>query len=169
MKKFGMAALLLVCGAAWATDPAIRAFPPKTDMSALPPLGDVWPDTNPYRGNADVVATGRALFNESCAVCHGTDGNPKNQPGPNLLRLHRGCQKVKDAALLKRCLSDVDHYFTKSVRQGKRVLDVQHMPPWDSVLPQEGVWAIKTFIEARIDEVARAKAAKAAEEASAKR
>jgi len=46
---------------------------------------------------------------------------------------------------------------------------VQHMPPWDSVLPQEGVWAIKTFIEARIDEVARAKAAKAAEEASAKR
>lgn len=160
MKRLCMAALLLACATAWAQDLSMQALPPKTDLSGLAPLGDKWLDTNPYRGNAEVVATGRALFNESCAVCHGTDGNPANQPGPNLLRLHRGCQKVDDAELLKRCLSDVDHYFTKSVRHGKRVLDVQHMPPWEGVMSQEGVWAIKSFIEARIDENARAKAAK---------
>lgn len=162
MKRLSTAAMLLLCGAAWATDPSMQALPPKTDTSGLPPLGDTWLDSNPYRGNTAIVSTGRALFNESCAICHGTDGNPKNQPGPNLLRLHRGCQKVEDSALLTRCLSDVDHYFVKSVRGGKRVLDVQHMPPWEGVLPQEAVWAIKTFIEARIDENAREKAARSA-------
>lgn len=150
-----LAALL---GSAHAGDPAMEAHPPKTDISALPPVGDAWKDSNPYRGNAAVVDTGRALYNESCAVCHGTDVNHKNQVGPNLLRLHRGCRKVTEPDLLPRCLSDVDHYFVKTVRNGKRVLDVQHMPPWDKVLPQEAVWAIKTFIEARIDEDARIKA-----------
>ncbi|MCP2938087.1 hypothetical protein NK983_35865, partial [Salmonella enterica subsp. enterica serovar Typhimurium] len=65
---------------------------------------------------------------------------------------------MTEPELMPRCLSDVDHYFVKTVRKGKRVLDVQHMPPWDKVLTQEAVCAIKTFIEARIDEDARIKA-----------
>lgn len=155
MNRLHALALLALCANAFAADPSMQAEKPKTDLTALPALGERWLESNPYRGNPAVIATGRALFNESCALCHGTDGNPKNQPGPNLLRLHRGCQKVSEPDLLKRCLSDVDHYFAKSVRHGKRVLDVQHMPPWEGVMPQEGVWAIKTFIEARIDENTR--------------
>ncbi|WP_018411052.1 c-type cytochrome [Methyloversatilis thermotolerans] len=152
MKRLCATVLLALGASAGAADPSMQAEKPKTDLSALPALGERWLESNPYRDNPAVIATGRALFNESCAICHGMDGNPKNQPGPNLLRLHRGCQKVSESGLLKRCLSDVDHYFVKSVRHGKRVLDVQHMPPWEGVMPQEGVWAIKTFIEARIAE-----------------
>lgn len=142
---------LLTAGPAAAGDPSIEAFPPKTDTSSLPALGTAWQALNPYRGNAAVVDTGRALFNESCAVCHGADANNRNHVGPNLLRLHRGCQKVAEAELLQRCLADVDHYFLKTVRNGKRVLDVRHMPPWEGVMSQESMWAIKTFIEARIE------------------
>lgn len=141
----------------WGGDPSMEALPPKTDTSGLPAIAEGWADINPYRGNATVVPTGRALYNESCAVCHGADLNHRNQVGPNLLRLERGCQKVEDAALRQRCLSDVDHYFVKSVRRGKRVLDVQHMPPWDGVLSPQAVWAIRTFIESRIEEQAKAR------------
>ncbi|WP_018229622.1 c-type cytochrome [Methyloversatilis universalis] len=154
----GLIALTLMAQApSWAGDPSVEALPPKTDTSSLPPIPDGWAELNPYRGNSAVVATGRALYNESCAVCHGPDLNHRNQVGPNLLRLQRGCQKVADAALHQRCMADVDHYFVKSVRRGKRVLDVQHMPPWDGVLTPQAVWAIRSFIESRIDEQARLK------------
>lgn len=158
-KALATLATLTLMGPAvlWAGDPSVEALPPKTDTSSLPPIPEGWADLNPYRGNATVVATGRALYNESCAVCHGPDLNHRNQVGPNLLRLQRGCQKVEDAALHQRCLADVDHYFVKSVRRGKRVLDVQHMPPWDGVLSPPAVWAIRTFIESRIEEQARSR------------
>lgn len=140
-----------------AGDPSVEALPPKTDTSSLPPIAEGWAELNPYRGNRAVVATGRALYNESCAICHGPDLNHRNQVGPNLLRLQRGCQKVTDAALLQRCMADVDHYYLKSVRRGKRVLDVQHMPPWDGVLSPQAVWAIRTFIESRTEEQTQAR------------
>lgn len=148
-------AALLFAGKAAAGDPSIEALPPATDISSLPALGPGWRDVNPYRGDAGVVDVGRALFNESCAICHGVDANNRNHAGPNLLRLHRGCRKVAEPELMQRCLSDVDHYFMKSVRNGKRVLDVRHMPPWEGVMSQESMWAIKTFIEARIAESPR--------------
>jgi hypothetical protein len=35
------------------------------------------------------------------------------------------------------------------VRQGKTIVGVIHMPPWQGVLKQELAWAIQAFIEAQ--------------------
>jgi hypothetical protein len=144
-----LAALFALSPAHASDDTSPEAIPPTTDVSGLPPLRPEWHDSNPYRGNAAVLDTGRALYNEACARCHGVDANNRNHVGPNLLRLQRGCKKVTEPELKPRCEADVDHYFAKTVRQGKRVLDIQHMPAWEGVLGQEAVWAIRSFVESR--------------------
>ncbi len=48
------------------------------------------------------------------------------------------CRRIADAELKAWCLRDNDAYFAKTVRQGKVILGVSHMPPWEeSILPQE--------------------------------
>jgi len=38
---------------------------------------------NPYNGNADAIAAGKALYNENCQVCHKPDGS--GGMGPSLI------------------------------------------------------------------------------------
>lgn len=126
-----------------------EALRPAVDITPLPALGPEWLATNPYRNNAEATAIGRQLFNSACAACHGPDGDNRQHVGPDLLRLHRGCRKLTDAPTKARCMADVDAYFVKSVRHGKSILDVTHMPAWEGVLNQESIWAIKRFLESR--------------------
>lgn len=138
-------ALFLLAGAALAERPPA----PLTDTSSLPALGDAWRDANPYRDDETIAAVGRTLYNETCSKCHGPDMNAKGHPAPPLRRLQRYCRKVQDEALKTRCLADVDHYFVTTVKQGKYILGVEHMPAWDGILKQEAVWAIKTYVDSR--------------------
>ncbi len=39
--------------------------------------------TNPYNGDADAIAAGKALYNENCQVCHKPDGS--GGMGPSLV------------------------------------------------------------------------------------
>ena len=39
--------------------------------------------TNPYNGDADAIAAGKALYNENCQVCHKPDGS--GGMGPSLI------------------------------------------------------------------------------------
>ena len=128
---------------------AERPATPMTDISALPALGTDWRDVNPYRGDEAIAVTGRSLYNEACSKCHGPDMNAKGHPAPALRRLLRYCKKVDDAALKQRCLADVDHYFVTTVRQGKYILGVEHVPTWEGILTQEAVWAIKAYVDLR--------------------
>jgi hypothetical protein len=70
-------------------------------------------------------------------------------PAPDLRLLNRFCKRISDAELNAACMRDNDAYFAKTVRKGKIIVGVTHMPPWDGVLKQELAWAIQTFIESR--------------------
>lgn len=124
------------------------AIAPALDLSDLPPLGDVWLKNNPYRGNQTAVEIGKSAFNQSCARCHGVDANPHGgMPAPDLRQVNRYCRRITEIGLKAACMTDNDQYFSKSVREGKKIVGVVHMPSWKPVLSQEVIWAIQAFIE----------------------
>ena len=128
------------------------AVAPDVQAGSLPPLGAVWLATNPYRHQpaaAEAVAIGRDAYNQACARCHGVDASTNAAPAPDLRKLDRGCRRIAEPALKARCQADNDAYFARTVRQGKVILGVTHMPPWQGVLSQELAWAIQVFIESR--------------------
>lgn len=116
------ALLLLAAGSV----PAVAA------EAKLPPLGKAWREANPYRGNAKAAAAGAAPYNQMCARCHGENVEPSGI-APDLRRLDTDAEGDKD--------------YLASVRRGKVRNGTVYMPPFDGILPQETVWAIKTYIE----------------------
>lgn len=128
------------------------AVAPTVDASRLPALGATWLAANPYRGQpvADAaVAIGHDAYNQACARCHGLDASTNAAPAPDLRNLNRSCRRIADAELKAWCLRDNDAYFARTVRHGKVIVGVTHMPPWEGVLRQELAWAIQVFIESR--------------------
>ena len=78
-----------------------------------------------------------------CARCHGADAGTNATPAPDPRKIDRGRRRIADPALAARCQADNDAYFARSVRQGKLILGVSHMPPWQGVLSRELAWAIR--------------------------
>ena len=129
------------------------AVAPDVGLGQLPRLGSEWQAANPYRGTAaaaEAQTLGRAAYNGACARCHGADASTNAAPAPDLRNLDRSCRRIADAELKAWCQRDNDAYFIKSVRQGKVILGITHMPPWEGVLKQELAWAIQVFIESRL-------------------
>ena len=125
------------------------AVAPTVSPDGLPSLGETWRSENPYRGNAEAIAIGQQAYNQACARCHGADASTNAAPAPDLRNLNRFCKRIGDAELKAACLRDNDAYFAKTVRHGKTIVGVTHMPPWDGVLKQELAWAIQVFFESR--------------------
>lgn len=125
------------------------AVAPSVSSDGLPPLGETWRSENPYRGNPEAIAIGQQAYNQACARCHGADASTNAAPAPDLRNLNRFCRRISDAELNAACMRDNDAYFAKTVRHGKIILGVTHMPPWQGVLKQELAWAIQTFVESR--------------------
>ena len=44
---------------------------------------------------------------------------------------------------------EIDQYYASSVRKGKVRNGAVYMPPFDGILNQEAVWAIKAYLETR--------------------
>lgn len=132
-----------------AAETAEVAVAPQVDIGSLPLLGESWRSNNPYRGLAEAPLVGQAAYNQACARCHGADAATNAAPAPDLRNLDRGCRRIADSELKARCMVDNDAFFAKSVRGGKVIVGVTHMPPWEGVLRQELAWAIQTFIEQR--------------------
>lgn len=125
------------------------AVAPTVSPDGLPSLGETWRSENPYRGNAEAIAIGQQAYNQACARCHGADASTNAAPAPDLRNLNRFCKRIGDTELKAACLRDNDAYFAKTVRNGKIIVGVTHMPPWDGVLKQELAWAIQVFVESR--------------------
>lgn len=141
------AVLLSLAPLAIAAEPA---SPPSVDMSGLPPLGEIWLADNPYRGDAGIAERGRAIYNAACSTCHGIDGDATRHVGNDLRMLDIYCyRRIKDPKVRAHCVRDNDDFFKISVLDGKMRVGVTHMPAWKGVLPQEAVWAIRTFLESR--------------------
>ena len=126
------------------------AVAPAVSPDGLPPLGETWLAENPYRGNPAALAIGRDAYNQACARCHGADASTNAAPAPDLRQLNRFCKRISDAELNAACMRDNDAYFAKTVRNGKVIVGVTHMPPWQGVLKQELAWAIQVFFESRV-------------------
>lgn len=128
------------------------AVAPEVSTAGLPALGPQWLATNPYRNQpvaAEARSVGREAYNQACARCHGLEASTNAAPAPDLRNLDRGCRRIADPPLKARCQADNDAYFAKTVRQGKTILGVTHMPPWQGVLSQELAWSIQAFVESR--------------------
>lgn len=115
----------------------------------LPALGRDVRLPNPYRGDARVIEAGAAAYEQHCAVCHGESATRPVPEGPDLRRLNSFCKRLSEVRLQAHCLRDVDTYFMHSVREGKLRAGLMHMPAWKDTLPQELIWAIRSFTETR--------------------
>lgn len=104
----------------------------KTD--GLAPLGEDWKDENPYRGNELAQKIGASGYNQNCARCHGLEAI-SGGIAPDLRHLEMG--------------KEGDEWFKERVIGGATINGVTKMPAFAGVLSQEGLWAIRTYIESR--------------------
>ncbi len=112
--------------------------PQPVDTSGLEPLGEEWIATNPYRNNPKLhdiaVEIGSRGYNSNCARCHGLEVKSGGM-APDLREL--GESETEDA------------WFLSRVLQGATVGGRQKMPPFEGLLNQEAIWAIRTYIDAQ--------------------
>lgn len=108
--------------------------PQVIDTSELAPLGEQWRTENPYRSNGTAIEIGKSGYNQNCARCHGLEV-VSGGIAPDLRRL------PVDA--------ETDEYFAESVRRGKSRNGAIYMPPFEGILSQEAIWAIRAYVETR--------------------
>jgi cytochrome c-550 PedF len=149
--RYALAASALVAGLfaqgmAWAHG---DVTPQAVDTKALPTLGADWRE-NPYRTHALAAQVGASAYNQNCARCHGLEAI-SGGIAPDLRKLDNDCATLKDAAKKSACVKEVDGYFTGKVRRGVSRNGAVYMPPFEGILQQEAVWAIKSYLETRRD------------------
>jgi cytochrome c-550 PedF len=122
--------------------------PQPVDTTGLAPLGEEWRMQNPYSGNPTAIAIGSSGFNQNCARCHGLEAI-SGGIAPDLRRLDNDCAGMKDKAARDACVKDNDDYMITTVRHGRSRNGAVYMPPFEGVLSQEAMWAIKSYLESR--------------------
>jgi cytochrome c-550 PedF len=108
--------------------------PQVVDTSSLQQLGPEPRKINPYRDNAQAVKIGSSAYNQNCARCHGLEA-VTGGIAPDLRMLDLD--------------PDTDKYYLESVQRGKIRNGTTYMPPFEGVLSQEAIWAIKAYLETR--------------------
>lgn len=131
---------------------AVRAHgdvtPQAVDTKSLPQLGKDWRAENPYRANTAAAKIGSSAYNQNCARCHGLEA-VSGGVAPDLRKMDNDCVTLKVVAKKAACVAEIDQYFASSVRKGKVRNGAVYMPPFEDILQQEAVWAIKAYLETR--------------------
>ena len=122
--------------------------PQAVDTKDLPSLGAPWRSENPFRRNDKAIKIGTSAYNQNCARCHGLEAI-SGGIAPDLRKLDNECATQKDPKKKAACVKDNDQYFTTTVRNGRSRNGAVYMPPFQGVLSQEAVWAIKSYLETR--------------------
>ena len=100
----------------------------------LTPLGEDLQGEDPYRDTPDYKLAqeiGAKGFNQNCARCHGL-GAVSGGIAPDLRQL---------------VPVDDDGYFVSRVMSGSIRNGVTYMPPFEGVLSQEAIWAIRSWLD----------------------
>ncbi|WP_020395098.1 cytochrome c-550 PedF [Thiolinea disciformis] len=109
--------------------------PQPIDITGLEALKDstVWVDTNPYSGNPRAVEIGHHAYAQNCARCHGIDA-VSGGIAPDLReKLPLG--------------QEGDDIFKERMVNGAIRNGVTYMPKFDGIVSQEGLWAIRSWLE----------------------
>ena len=125
------AATLLVGGAAFGHG---DVTPQAVNTDGLTPVGKEWVATNPYRKNPKALEIGASAYNQNCARCHGLEAI-SGGIAPDLRLLPVGDEG--DEIFKNRVING-------SVRNGR-----VYMPRMGDYISQEGLWAIRTYLESR--------------------
>ena len=105
--------------------------PQAVDTKTLKQLGAEWLSENPYKGDEKAIALGKYAYSENCARCHGLDGI-SGGIAPDLRALDDGIEG--------------DEWFMERSRGGAVRNGNVYMPPFEGVLNQEAMWAIRAYL-----------------------
>lgn len=113
--------------------------PQAVDTTGLDPVGEEWADENPYRKAGGeqyerAVKIGASGYNQNCARCHGLEAI-SGGIAPDIRFLEEGAMG--------------DEWFLERIRNGYSQNGAYKMPPFEEVLSQEAMWAIRSYIETR--------------------
>jgi cytochrome c-550 PedF len=118
--------------------------PQNVDVSSLPALGEAWTDRNPYgkedNDNFDqgvydeALRVGASAYNQNCARCHGLEAI-SGGIAPDLRYLEAGY--------------DGDEWYKERVINGAVRDGRVYMPKMADYIPQEALWAIRTWVLAQ--------------------
>lgn len=125
----------LACSLALASTVALAhgdVVPQAVDTSSLKQLGADWVIENPYRGDKEAIRIGDSAFNQNCARCHGL-GAVSGGIAPDLRHLEH--------------TAEMDEFFIGKVRNGVTRNGAVYMPPFEGMLSQEAMWAIRAWLE----------------------
>lgn len=110
--------------------------PQAIDITGLEPIKDsetVWLEKNPYVGNEKAIEIGKHAYAQNCARCHGIEA-VSGGIAPDL-RETMPLGEEGDVIFKERMVNG-------AVRNG-----VTYMPKFDGVVKQEGLWAIRAWLE----------------------
>lgn len=141
-------AMAVGLGAAWAHG---DVTPQPVDTRTLPPVGQKWVEDNPYsKGPArtEAVRIGASGYNQNCARCHGLEAI-SGGIAPDLRKMDEECTSLASEDKKNACFKEVNDYFIGTVRRGRTRDGRVYMPPFEGMLSQEALWAIKTYLESR--------------------
>lgn len=125
--------------------------PQSVDTSTLPQLGPKWLDSNPYssgEGHVEALRIGKSGYNQNCARCHGLEA-VSGGISPDLRKLDNDCLSLGDVNKKNACFQEINEYMVSTVRHGRTRDGRVYMPPFEGILTQEAIWAIKTYLESR--------------------
>ena len=111
--------------------------PQPVDTTGLKPLGEDMVMTNPYRGDAKAIEIGARGYNSNCARCHGLDVKSGGM-APDLRALPPD--------------DDSDGWYLSRVLNGAVRDERVKMTPFQGLLSQEAIWAIRSYIDAQPDD-----------------
>ncbi|MFP1633840.1 cytochrome c-550 PedF [Zhengella sp. ZM62] len=113
--------------------------PQAVDTTGLDPVGEEWLEVNPYREMGGeqyerAIEIGASGYNQNCARCHGLEAI-SGGIAPDIRFLDEGAFG--------------DEWFMERIRKGYSQNGAYKMPPFQEVLSQEAMWAIRSYIETR--------------------